>query len=861
MTDRVFRLLLLLYPAAFRAEYESEMRADFAVRRRSSSAVVFWLDAIFDTLVNAAAAHLDMFKQDARWAVRSFAKTPGFTAAAISVAALGIGATAAVFTLADHVLIRPLPFREPDQLAKVWESTPIYGRLEPSPANYRDWSKMDPPFEELAAARMLQVNISGQGEPRMLDAAALTANMLPMLGVQPVIGRGFTAEDDRADTPLTVLLSYGEWRDHHGADPSVIGRKLLIDGKAAEVIGVLPPWFRYPTQRANLWMPMRFTPDDFADRTNTFLLVLGRIKHGLPLSQARARMDVIASQLEHQYPVDNAKVGVRVYLLKNEIPEQSRMLLYALAGAAGGLLLIACVNLANLMLARANSRRRELAIRTSLGAGRERLTRQLMTESLLLCIAGGAAGTTLGFALMPLLARLVPTMLPLPPTPKPDIRVWLICLALTLITGFGFGLFPALIASRDSAGGLREGGRSGHTRRNAGIRSLLVVCEVSACVALLASTGLLLRALWKVHAADLGFAVEHRVALRTTLPMPKYETVARREAFYTKILSDVTRLPGVRAAAYTSFLPVAMGGGIWEVKLPGETHDKALARSASLRFITDDYFRTMGIPVLEGRGPTGVDLQNSLPVAVVSQSFVDQYLGARGGGPVLGRTFEIAFKIRTIVGVVGSVRTRGYERASEPQVYLPFRQIPDGWMPFYAPKDLVIDTADAAGTLRAVRTIIAGADPEQPVSMVETLAELVATDTEGRTTQIRVLGAFAAAALILAAIGIHGLLAFGVSERRKEIGVRMALGALPGAIVKLIAGEGAKLGLAGVTIGIILAAIAGKGLESLLAGVSPLDAVSFGAAAAICAFATVVGSIGPVMRAVRIDPVESIRAD
>jgi predicted permease len=860
MMNALFRLLLLLYPASFRAEYGSELAADFAARRCSEGAIALCAETIADTLWNAAAAHLDILRQDVRWSVRSLSRTPGFTLTAIAVAALGIGATVGVFTLADHVLIRPLPYREPERLAKVWENTPNYSRLEPSPANYRDWVAMDAPFEDLAAWRQMQVNISGQGEPRMVDGAAMTADMLPMLGVQPLIGRLFTADDDRQDTPLTALISYREWRDYYGSDPGILGRKLLMDGKPAEIIGVMPPWFRYPTQRVNIWTPMRFAPNDFADRTNTYLLVVGRLKRGVSLAQAQARMNAVAGQLERQYPVDNAKVGVRVFLLKDEIPPQSRMLLYALAGAAAGLLLIACTNLANLLLARAVTRRRELAIRTSLGAGRERLARQLMTESLLLCLIAGGAGAALGVVILPLLAKLVPTMLPLPATPAPDLRVWLICGGLTLATGFGFGLLPALLASRDTGTGLRDGGRSSTPgARRDRIRAALVIGEVTACTVLLAGTGLLLRALWKLHGTDLGFAVENRLTLRTALPMPKYESVARRDGFYTQVLSQTTALPGVVAAGYTSFTPVAMGGGIWEVNLPGDVHDRSLERFASLRYVTPDYFRAMGIPLIAGRGTGPQDTQKSLYVAVVSQSFVDQYLG--GKGSALGQTFEFAFFKRTIVGVAGNIRTRGYERSSEPQVYLPYRQIPDGWMPFYAPKDLVVHAADLPGTLAAIRRIVASADPDQPVSTVRTMEEVVATDTEGRTTQLYVLGAFAAAALLLAAVGIHGLLAFGVSERRKEIGVRLALGALPSSILRLVLSEGALLGALGLACGLTAAAWVGRTLQSLLAGVSPFDPIAFGTAAALCGAMALLGSLGPALRAIRVDPSEAIRAE
>jgi putative ABC transport system permease protein len=863
---RVYDLLLRLYPASFRAEYGEEMRAIWARRRRDASgplaAAVLWIATACEVLINAAAVHWDILRQDLRYTARTLARSPGFALTAMLVLALGVGANTAAFSVTDFVLIRPLPFPEPERLVRLWEKVPGYSQMELSPANYVDWKHMSKSFDAMGAYWESSVNLVGQGDPERLEGATVTADLLPLLGVQPAMGRLFTAAEDREGAPGTLLLSYQLWQAVFGGDAGVIGRRVNLDNEPFVVIGVMPRDFHFPSRDAELWMPTRFHEhdDDFRDRNNNYLNVVARLRPGVSLDRARAEMGVVAGLLETQYP-ENKQTTASVYLLRDDMPQQSRLLLLALSGAAICVLLIACANLANLLLARGLARQRELAVRAAMGAGRERLVRQLVTESLVLALAGGALGVLVAAAAVPLLARLVPASLPIAQSPSIDLRVLIFAGLVSGLTGIGFGVLPALRACRHSDfSALREGTRAGggHKER---LRSLLVVAEVTASVVLLVAAGLLVRALWRIEATDPGFRTGGVLTLRTALPLPKYNETARRAGFYTQVLSGVRALPGVSSAAYISFLPMVMRGGIWPVIVDGKSVEtqRSGAHTASLRYVTPGFFATMGIPLHRGRDVGESDSMDAPFAAVVSESFVRRYWPDQDP---LGRHFTMAFHDRMVVGVVGDIRVRGLERNSEPQVYLPYRQVPDGWLAFYPPKDLVIRSATGPGTLLpAVRRIIRGADAEQPVSDVRTMADIVEEQTASRSAQVRVLGAFAAIAFLLAGVGIHGLLSFAVSRRTQEIGVRIALGAQPGEIVKMIVRQGAVLAGAGIVPGVVLAYAAGRAMEGLLAGVQPGDALTFASAIGLCVLMTVLGSLVPALRAVRIDPITAIRSE
>uniref|UniRef100_Q024H6 Permease n=1 Tax=Solibacter usitatus (strain Ellin6076) TaxID=234267 RepID=Q024H6_SOLUE len=865
---RLYRALLHLYPAGFRAEYAEDLCALFAVRRSQISnplvLLALWLEAIADTVTSAIPVHLDILRQDLGWAARSLRRTPAFTATAILVAALGIGATTAAFTLTDHVLLRPLPFAHPDRLVKVWEdhSPRGYSRQEPSPANFHDWQRLATSFEAMGAYSSLASNLSGPGisDPEQLEGAGITGDLFALLGARPAIGRLITTADDRPESPRVIVLSDGLWRRRFGADPAILGRTIVLSQFAYTIIGVMPPGFYFPVRTAEFWRPLRFAAADDADRANNYLRVVARLRPGVTFDGAQAEMRLVAAQLERAWPKDNHNVGAAVTTLRDEVSNGSRLLLIALLAAAACVLLIGCTNLANLLLARALSRRRELAVRTAIGAGRERIVRQLLTESLLLSFAGGIAGVLVALASLPLLARLVPTSLPISETPVIDARVLAFAALLTAATGIAFGVLPALRACGGAAfHGLREGSRGGVGGRRERLRSTLVVAEVAGSIVLLVGCGLLLRALWRVQDINPGFRSAGVLTLRTILPFPRYNKVSDRERYYARVLSESRRLPGVQSAAIVSFIPMSPHGGIWPVSVPGRDPDLK-SREAVLRFVTPGYFATLGIPLLSGRDVDSTDTQSAPFTAVVSESFARRYWP--GENP-LGRHFQFAYADRTIVGVVGDIRWRGLERVnSEPQVYLPHRQVPDGDLPWFAPKDLVLRvSAEPAVLIPALRQIVAAVDSQQPVSNAGMLTDMIESQTAPRAVQVRVLGAFAAIAFLLAAIGIHGLLSFTVSSRTQEFGVRLALGAQRTNILAMILRESAALGIAGIAIGVPLALYAAGAMRALLADVTVSDFPTYAAAITLCLLMTLASSLLPAIRALRVDPAAAIRVE
>ncbi|MGH7653440.1 MAG: ABC transporter permease [Gemmatimonadaceae bacterium] len=864
---RFYRALLLLYPTSFRREYGAELRADFQVRVRKSGGgfafLALWAATIGDVFVNAAAAHLDILRHDLRYAARTLARSPGFALTAIVVTALGIGANTAAFSVADFVLIRPLPFADPAGLVKVWEHPAGYGHFELSPPNYRDYRAAQHSFSEMGAFHSTSVNLVGRGDPQRLTGSALTADVLPMLGVRPLIGRTFTEEEQHAAANGVVVLSYGLWQRNFGGDPAMLGQRLLLDGVPTVVIGVMPREFNFPTASTALWTLMPRIEQDDDERDNNWFQAIARLKPGVTIEAARADMNVIAASLAQRFPKENAGIGATVNTIREELSSQSELMLLALCGAAVCVLLIACANLANLLIARSLVRRRELDVRLALGAGRERLVRQLLTESLVIALLGGMLGVAIASVSVPLLSRLVPTSLPLAGAPSVDLRVLVVAGLVSALTGIAFGVFPALRASSSgNLAGLREGARSGGGRR-AGLRSALVVFEITASVVLLVSSGLLLRALSRVEGTDPGFRTSGVITLRTALPQAQYDSNSVRERFYRQVLAGIRGVPGVKSAAYISFLPMTMTGGIFPIEAGGIPSNSGSARNASMRFTTPGFFSAMGIPLRAGRDLEETDELSRPAVAVVSESFAKKYFP--GENPV-GRQFGIGLgtgsMMEEIVGVVGDVHVRGLERSSEPQMYLSYKQQAGGSFPFFQPKDLVIRTdAPMAEVMPAVRRIIHEADPSQPISDVRSLGDLVSEQVAPRAVQVRVIAAFAAIAFFLAAVGIHGLLAFSVSTRSHEIGVRMALGAQQGAIVRLVVRQGAVLALCGVIPGIALAYAAGRAMQSLLFGVEPGDGATFAAAAVLCVVMTLAGSLVPVMRAVRVAPAAVFRGE
>jgi predicted permease len=871
---RLYKALLHLYPSSFRKEYEEELVRIFRERRTQLynpfSIAYLWLSGFVDVVVNAACAHWEILRQDLRYTARTLRRAPVFALTAIVVTGLGIGANTAAFSITDRVLLRPLPFPNSDRLVQLWQRNPAYARFELSPPNFYDWRRLSTSFELMSAYATAAWNFVGEGDPQRIEGTVVTPAFFNTLDVQPLFGRTFTEQDGMDGAAGTVVLSYEMWQSVFGGRHDVLGNTIRLDNSSYTVIGVMPADFFFPARGGQLWKPLVLGDPPKEARDNSYLNGIGKLKGGVGIEKARAELTVIADRLAREYPKENENVTARVDPLDARLPDQTRMLLWASLGASFCVLLIACTNLANLLLAKAMARRKELTVRSAIGAGRERLIRQLLTESMALAVAGGFTGILIAMAVLPVLSAIITTRLPLTDATVLDLRVLAFTGLVTLVTGFVFGILPAWRAcSGVNMEGLREGSRSGIGGRRERLRSMLVMAEISLSIVLLVTAGLLSRALWRVQSIDPGFRPDSVLTIQISLPTYRYGLVSTRTAFYAEILSKVRALPGVETAALISSLPMKPGGGIWPVATGAQSNanDSTFdSKSVGMRVITPAYFGTMGIPIRAGRDISQSDTQDAPPVAVVSESFVQKYWPNQNA---LGRKFHFAFsnfpfaeQDRIVVGVVGDVRFRGLERQSEPQVYLADKQLPDRMMMFYAPRELVIRTAvDSAGQIAPIRRIIQGADPELPISAIRMMRDVVDVQTAPRSAQIALVTAFAVLSLLLGGIGVHGLLSFTVGQRLPEFGLRIALGAQSRQILSMILRESIVLASAGAFCGLLLSYYAGNAMRMLLAGVSPIDPATLGGSVIAVLGMSLSGSLLPAIRAIRTDPTKAMRVD
>jgi putative ABC transport system permease protein len=698
------------------------------------------------------------------------------------------------------------------------------------------------------------VNLVGGGEPLRLPITPVNQEVLPILGVSPVLGRLFAASDTGS---RVAVISYGLWQSQFGGSPDVAGQTVNLNGAPHTVIGVMPPSFYFPTRDTQLWTLLTFDEEAYSDRANNYVEGVMRLKAGVTFEQARAELETIADRLARAYPETNEETGISFYRTADNMSPRFRLMLLSLSGASLALLLLTCANLANLLLARAASQEREMAVRAALGAGRDRLIRQMIVQSSVLTVAGGALGVLLAMVIVPLFATLVPSTLPVATQPSLDWRLLGVAALFTALTALGFGVLPALRTGRTGFDALREGSRSGGGAKQR-LRAALVTVEVAISVVLLISSGLLIRAVWRVQAIDPGFVSGNVLTLRTALPRPKYDDAVRRTQFYDPVLAGVRALPGVESAGFISGLPIVVTGLITGVEIPGLPPENYRSAGVSHRWITPGYFKTMGIPLHRGRDVEEADTRDRAWVAVVSASFGDRYWP---GQDPIGKTFRHRGRDRTIVGVVGDVKVRGLERDSEPQMYLPAQQaeqVPAN----YDPKELVIrHSRPAESLLPAIRRIVRAADPEQPISNVRSLDAVLAGDTATRTAQLQVLGVLAAVAVLLCGVGIYGLLAYTVAQRSREIGVRLALGAEPAQVGRMIFGDGMRLALFGILPGLLVAYGVGRWMSALLFGVSPGDPATFIAAVAVALAITFAGALIPALRAVRVTPMSVLKVE
>ena len=862
---RLYRALLRLYPAAFRRDYTEEMTTIF--RERSAGAgflrrLGLLLAAVPEVAGNAALLHGELLRQDVSYALRTIRRAPLFAGTVVMVTALGVGANTAAFSVADFVLVQPLPFRDPDNVVRLCAGPREGGgwgcNNQLTPAAYRDYREQNSSLEVLGAFQNDATNLVGGGEPLRLQIARLTPEVFPALGVAPLLG----GDLGESDGERAAVLSYGLWQSRFGGDPGVLGTSVSLDGEPHVVVAVMPQSFSFPNRSAQLWTPLQLTEEDFQEYGNNYLEAVGRLREGVTFEEARADLLGVVERLRRdRSDVYDAEAGISFFRMRDEFSPRFRLMLQALVGASLCILVLACANLANLMLARAGARGRELAVRAALGAGRERLARQMITESALLVLIGGAAGVGVALLAIPVLSLLVPPTLPIPERPGVDLRMLVVAGAFTMLTGLGFGLAPALRTSgRFALDALRTGQRSSGGRQR-GYRAVLVSVQVAASVVLLTSCGLLVRAVLRVQAVDPGFRAGGVLSVQTVLPKPEYLSLASREPFYREVLARVRALPGVEAAAYTSGLPMVMRGGIARVVLPGQEAIPDGDYNVSRRYVTPQLFSALGVPLLAGRDLEDADADpaDSVRVAVVSESFALRYWPDR---PAVGQIFLYQNRPHTVVGVVGDIKVRGLERASEPQMYLPRSAVAEGFISIYDLKDLVIrSSGPPEALLPAVRDIVQGVDPDQPISQVTTLSDLLATETGPRRAQVRVLAVLAVLALLIAGIGVYGLLAYTVAERQREIGVRMALGAEPRRIARRVVWDGLRLVLVGLLPGLLLAYWAARSMSSMLFGIPPTDPTTVASVAAVVLATALIGASVPAIRAVRVSPLTVIRAE
>jgi predicted permease len=812
--------------------------------------------------------------QDLRYGVRMLLKRPGFTLVAVLTLALGIGANTAIFSVVNAVVLRPLPFAEPERLVQVWETMPGNDRRWVAPGNFVDWQKQSQVFEEIAGYSSAAVNLTGEGlEPERLTGAAITANLFHTLGVEPLLGRSPVAEDVQQRDGRVVVLSYGLWQRRFGSDTNVAGRNLLLDEKSYTVIGVMPAGFSFPA-KAELWIPgsqgsavppslaAQFPKSDLANERDIHIFaVVGRLKANVTLSEAQAEMSTISQRLASAYPETNDGLGTNVIPLHQQVVGGVRPILFILLGAVALVLLIACTNVANLLLARATQRERELAIRLALGAGRFRLIRQMLTESMLLSLTGGVIGLLIAMWGVDLFIGLSPGDIPRLNEVGLDGRLLGFTLLVSLVTGIGFGLLPALQATRlDPQHALKEGGRSateGRARRRT--RNLLVVTEIALAQVLLIGAGLLIASFLRLQAVDPGFNPDNLLTARLSLSKTKYTDSAKQIAFYNEVLGRLKAIPGVRSAALVMNLPLSganMNRGFTVEGRPEPKPDENI--TVDYQVTSPDYFAAMEIPLVRGRAFTDQDKEGQPRVAIVNEVMARKYFP---GEDPLGKRIRIGDAEKedswlTVVGIAGNVRHASTSEPAFPGLYTPYMQDRESW-----PRMAIVlrTNADPAGLSAAVRKEILAIDSQQPVSNIQPMTQLMSDSITRPRFITLLLGVLAAIALALAVVGIYGLMSYGVIERTHEIGIRMALGAQRGDVLRMVVGHGLKLILAGLLIGVAGAFALTRLMTSLLFDVSAVDPLTFVAVSALLTLAALAACYIPARRATRVDPMVALR--
>ncbi len=807
--------------------------------------------------------------QDLRYGLRMLRKHPGFTAIGVLTLALGIGANSAIFSLVNSVLLRQLPYRSPEELVWIWSTRTDRDKAFYSVPNFIDTRDQNQTLEQIAAFANWGANLTDKGEPEGLQGVRLSSHAFQMFGVEAAVGRTLITEDDNPGNARVVVLSYGLWQRRFGGDAGLIGRAVTLNGDAYTVVGVLPPHFTIPNAEIEIAIPLRLEADPRrGDRSLSFLRVFARLKPGVTVEQAHADLAATTTRLRHQYPDINSKLTAPTVLpLHDEITGGYRTALLLLLGVVGLVLLIACANLANLLLARATARHKEIAIRTALGATRSRLVQQLLTESLMLAGAGGALGLLLATIGKDLLLKLNPADLPRASEVNIDSRVMVFSLLLSLVAGIIFGLAPALQATRtDLNAGLKEGGRSGprHSGGNR-LRGMLVIAEVAVSLTLLVGAGLLIKSFARLQGISPGFDVVNLLAVRLSLPSPRYSRPDTVKVFYDKLAERLAILPGVEDVGATNVLPLSGMNVRTEFTIVGRPPlSPTDAPAAQNRWVSPGYFHTMKIPIVQGRDFTVADGERAAGVVIIDEALARRYwphespLGAhllmRFSGTDRPRDYQI-------IGVAGNVKHVSLNEEPTATLYAPFYQIPQSVVSFFANNmSLVVRSVTDAKTLTtAVRRELQSVDSEAPASNIRTMEQFLTASVAARRFNLLLLTTFAGTALLLAVAGLYAVISYTVTQRTREIGVRIALGARGRDVLWLIVGQGMKLVLSGVVIGLIAAFGLTRMMTGLLFGVSASDPATFALIAVLLTVVAILACYLPARRAAKVDPLVALR--
>ena len=794
--------------------------------------------------------------QDLRYAGRMLVKTPGFTAIAILTLALGIGANSAIFSVVNAVLLRPLMYRDSEKLIRLYEGLPQGGTGSVSVPNLKDWREQNTVFSEITAYQFGNFNLSIQDQPERIVGANVSSEFFDVLGTRAQLGRTFQKGEDQPGSNRVVVLSDALWRRNFGADANLVGKDISIGGENFSVIGIMPPQFKFFASQ--MWVPLVFTEKQLASRGSHAFNVLGRLKPERTLDQAKEEMATIARRLEQQYPDQQKNRTIKLVPLQEDNVRLIRPALFLLLAAVGLVLLIACTNVANLLLARAASRRSEIAIRAALGAKRGRLVRQFLTESVLLSFLGGLCGLLLAKWGTDVLVSMATGYLPVMTEISLDWRVMGFTLALSLLTGMIFGMAPAMHVSKtDLQDAIKDGGSRGGSSRGSWLRGFLVVAEVAAALILLVGAGLLLKSFLHLLQVNPGFRTENVLTMRISLPDGKYKSADAMAGFYRQLLERVAPLPGIEASGVINLLPVLQAGYNGEFQIVGQEPDPSgKPPLVEIRTVSPDYFRALGVPLVSGRTFNARDQQGSEPVAIVNETFARRLIPNQDPlGKYIKDDQEPGIKI---VGVVGDVKQFGLIAPTIPELYTPYTQPPGPGTT--QTMTLVVRTSGDPEALGPVlRKEVLSVDPAQPVYEVQTMQTVIGKAVSYQRLNMQLLGIFATLAMILAVIGIYSVMSYQVSQHTHEIGIRMALGAQPWHVLRLILREGLTLTLIGVVLGVAGAFALTRLLASLLFGVRASDPLTYIMVSLLLIFVALLACILPARRATKVDPLIALR--